>query len=628
MNNFSRQFMRSLMVAIILLVIGAGSAFADYAYYFPYFSSSTSKGEVIGLQLHNTTNEAADVKIAIMDPDGVTLKVESWQLASFGQRAAVIGADLTEAEGSFQVLSTKPLTGFAFLFANQMRVMYDMKMTQTALSKLDIPQVAQDAEWGMRILVANPGEDAVAVNVTYRAPEGSSPTAAYTFDLKAYGSAVVKLVDLMNGWNLPELSGGSLELVTDGAGVVAFATYDSLGSGGSFYAGIGAVDPTKQEDNFTSTRSQYAVVSCSAPGYGSGAHALIDVEKPRSVQENLLPAGSDIKMAAQGEFFYRIARSGSDSVTKFAATAPATPVWQYSTLGDEAASNPQSMIFASSTKAYIPRFNSDKMWVVNPETTTEAGFKTGAVDLSAYADADGLPEMTQGVVVNGKLFLVLQRLDQDNGWIPQTAYLVVIDTATNAEIDTKSPDSGDLKGIPLPVKNPWNIVYKDGKIYVNGVGSYASSWAGTPADYSGGIVSVDPSTYAVKMIIDDGDDDNHPYGNISMMTVVSATKGYFVAYAKTYDGDLEENDALYSFNPTTGVVSEAPIAAFPSGKVPSETSVSIPALGVDDSDKLWVASNTSSGGGSLTIINSDDDTVDQVQSLNLNPQGIAFGTWE
>ena len=618
MNNFSRQFGRSLMVAIILLVIGAGSAFADYAYYFPYFSNSTSKGEVIGLALANTTANTAKVKIAIINQAGVTQKVESWELPSYGQKADVIGADLNDIEGSFQVLSDQPLTGLAFLFAHQMRVMYDLPMTQTTVKKLEIPQAAQDTKWGMRILVANPGEAAATVALTYRAADGSRPTSKYTINLKAYGSVAVDLADLLADWNLTELDGGCLHLDSTGSGIVAFATYNTYNSGGTFYAGLSAVDPSKQEDNFTPTRSQYSVVSCSAPDFGSGAHALIDVEKPRAVQENLLPGKSDIKMAARGEFFYRIARFNGDSVTKFAATAPATPIWQYSTMDDQdamASSNPQSMIFASSTKAYIPRFNSDKMWVVNPETTTEAGFKTGAVDLSAYADVDGMPEMTQGVVVDGKLFLVLQRLDQDNGWAPQTAYLVVIDTATNTEIDTESPDSGNLKGIPLPVKNPWNIVYKDGKIYVNGVGSYASSWAGTPADYSGGIVSVDPSTYAVKMIVDDGDDDNHPYGNISGLTVVSATKGYLIAYAGWGD------NAIYSFNPTTGVVAEKPVDAFP-GKI------NITALGVDDLDNLWVASNTFSGGGILTIINSTDDTVDQVQSLNLNPQGIAFGTWE
>jgi len=82
-----------------------------------------------------------------------------------------------------------------------------------------------------------------------------------------------------------------------------------------------------------------------------------------------------------------------------------------------ATSNPQSLIFASDSKAYIPRFQSTKMWVVNPATTDESGFKLGTVDLSAYVDDDGLPEMTQGVVVGDKLFLLVQRLDQDNDWL-------------------------------------------------------------------------------------------------------------------------------------------------------------------------------------------------------------------
>ncbi len=619
MRVLSSHWLRSLLIAVVMLVFGAGVASADYAYYFPYFSSSASRGEVIALALTNTSASAAKVKIAVLDQNGVTETVESWDLAAHGQKAALIGTVLSEVEGSFQVLSDQPLTGLAFLFAHNMQVMYDLPMTQSPAAALDIPQAAQDGEWGMRIFVSNPGAEAVTVNLNYQASDGSAPTSASTVSLKAYGSTVFNVADLLPAWGLDGLSGGTLRLTTDGGKIVAFATYDTYNSGGTFYAGITAVDPTQQENNYTpAPRSQYAVVSCSAPDFGSGAHALVDVEKPRAVQENLLPTISDIKMAARGGYFYRIARYNGDSVTKFAASAPATPIWQYSTMDDAdagATSNPQSLIFASDSKAYIPRFESTRMWIVDPSTSTEAGFKTGEIDLSAYADADGAPEMTLGVVVDGKLFLLLQRLDKDDNFAPQTAYLVVINTATNQEIDTESEGSGDLKGIPLPVKNPWNIVYKDGKIYLNGVGSYASSWAGTPADYSGGIVSVDPSTYAVEMLVDDGDDTEHPYGNISGVTVVSASKGYFISYADWGD------NALYSFNPTTGAVAENPIAAF-SGKD------NISALGVDASGMLWVASNTFAGGGVLTIINPADDSVDQVQKLNLNPQGIAFGDWE
>ncbi|MEA1921157.1 MAG: hypothetical protein U9N63_00715 [Pseudomonadota bacterium] len=606
MKILSFRLLWTLMAVVVLSVFCAGAAFADYAYYFPYFSSSDSKGEVIGLALTNADGVKNDVKIVIKDQGGVTRKVEYWKLAPFGQQNAVIGADLDEVEGSFQVVSTRPLTGLAFLFTQQMTVMYDLPMTQSPVNKLDIPHTAQDTEWGMRIFVNNPKAKAVSVDITYRDGAGVGTISAYEVNLDAYGSAVINLADLLTYWNLPELSGGCLHLVTDGSGIVAFATYDSLKSGGSFYAGLEAVDPTKQL-----IRPQYAVVSCSAPGYTSGAHALIEVEKPRSVQENLLPTISDIKMAAQGEHFYRIDRRNGN-VTKFSATVPAAPIWQYSV----EASNPQSMIFVSESKAYITRLGSTKMWIVNPATTTEANFKIGEVELADYADADGSPDMTKGVVVGGKLFLLLQRLEY---WVPQTAYLVVIDTESNIEIDTQN-GAANLKGIPLPVKNPWDIVYRDGKIYLNGVGNAFSN----PVDFSGGIVSVDPDTYEVEMIVDDGDQDEHPYGNISGMTVVSATRGYFVTYAGWGD------NAIYGFNPTTGVVDESALAAFPLNPTPDEpdSGTNIANMNVDGQGNLWVASNTSSGGGLLTIINPADDSVDQEQSLELNPQGIAFGTWE
>ncbi len=622
MKILSLRLLQTLMAVVVLLVFCAASAFADYAYYFPYFSSSASKGELVGLALANSDDLSAEVSIVICDQGGVTKSVERWLLPPFGQQADIIGLGLDEVIGSFQVVSTRPLTGLCFLFANQVTVMYDMPMTQSLKSKLDIPHTAQDAVWGMEIMVSNPNAQAVGVQLTYRDESGHVDAHVHTVTLAANGSTVIALADVLTSWSLAQMLGGCLHLVTNGVGVVAFAAYDDLKNDGTFYTGLLAVDPTLQYDNFNPVRSQYTVVSCSAPDFGSGVHALLEVEKPRSVQDNLLPTISDIKMAAQGNCFYRIARYNGDSVIKFAASAPATPIWQFSTMDASdvmATSNPQSLIFAPATlaseaKAYIPRWESTKMWVVDPATTLEANFKIGEVELGDYADADGLPEMTNGVVIDGKLFLLLQRLDKDDGYAPQTPYLVVIDTDSNAEIDTQN-GAENLKGIPLPIKNPWNIVYKDGKIYVNGVGSYASSWSGTPADYSGGIVSIDPDTYEVEMLVDDGDDNEHPYGNISGLAVVSATRGYFISYAGWGD------NAIYGFNPSTGVVDESVLSAFSGG-------VNIPALGVDGQGNLWVASNTFSSGGLLTIINPIDDSVDQEQVLNLNPQGIVFGTWE
>ncbi|MEA3332534.1 MAG: hypothetical protein U9Q58_02935, partial [Pseudomonadota bacterium] len=446
MKILSCHLLRTLMAVVVLSVFCAGTAFADYAYYFPCFSSSESKGEMIGLALTNSDGLSADVSIMIYDHNGVTKAVERWILPPFGQQAAMIGQGLDEVVGSFQVVSTRPLTGLCFLFANHMAAMYDMPMTQTLKNKLDIPHTAQDAVWGMKIMVSNPNAQVVELQLTYRDELGIGNAHVYTETLAANGSTVIALADVITSWGMAHLRKGCLHLVMNGAGVVAFVTYDDLKSNGTFYAGLLAVDPTLQYDNFNPVRSQYAVVSCAAPDHGSGVHAFLEVEKPRSLQDNLLPTISDIKMATQGNCFYRVARYNGDSVTKFAASAPATPIWQYSTMDAAdamATSNPQSLIFAPATlaseaKAYIPRFESTKMWVVNPAAATEAGFKVGEVELGDYADVDGLPEMTQGVVVDGKLFLLLQRLDKEDGWAPQTPYLVVIDSDSNEEIDTQN----------------------------------------------------------------------------------------------------------------------------------------------------------------------------------------------
>ena len=195
---------------------------------------------------------------------------------------------------------------------------------------------------------------------------------------------------------------------------------------------------------------------------------------------------------------------------------------------------------------------------------------------------------------------------------------MVIDTATDQEIDTQAArgaDSGALKGIPLPIKNLWAIAYDktNDKIYVQGAGRFPSSWTGTPAEYSGGIVTIDPDDYKVEMLVDDGDSDTHPYGNLSGMTLVSNERGYFISYAGWGD------NAIWGFNPTTGVVDDAPVAAFSGGS-------GIATIAADSYGKLWVGGNDT-----VTVLDpANSDQVEQVIHLGLNPttDGIAFGTFE
>ncbi|GBC59819.1 hypothetical protein DENIS_0760 [Desulfonema ishimotonii] len=359
---------------------------------------------------------------------------------------------------------------------------------------------------------------------------------------------------------------------------------------------------------------QIAISVNAAADYSSGAHSVIDVNPmggPRSVQNDLLPTISDLGVAGFDRYFYRMERYMGDNITKFDVENPVTPIWQYSTLddGETASSNPHALIFASPEKAYLLRYGTAKAWIVNPSATTAAEFKIGELDLSAYADEDGIPEMTSGVIVNGRLFILLARLNRNDSWAPKQAYIAVFDIATDTEIDTGTGNDIGVGGIALPMTNPGTIQYisENGMIYIGCQGGYESSWSGTPAEYTGGILGLNPMSYALTTVLDDGDDANHPYGNISGMAVVSPEKGYFIGYAGYGD------NTLYTFNPTTGAVTGT-VAADLENK-------NIVALSVDQNGYLWAGNGTDAN---LTIINPTNDTVDEKVGTNLNPLALAF----
>jgi 3D (Asp-Asp-Asp) domain-containing protein len=352
------------------------------------------------------------------------------------------------------------------------------------------------------------------------------------------------------------------------------------------------------------TASVSAIIATVSADFSSGAHAVIseDTDGSRMALNDLVPTASDITVAASGDYFYRIERAfAGNNITRFANSDPQTVIWQYSTndAGSAVASNPIDMIFVNETKAYVLRYGTSKIWIVNPSATSEAEFKTGEIDLSVY-DADGVPEMANGVIVNGKLYVTLQRLESFA--VSQTAYVAIIDTATDIEIDANI--SGDtLKGIPLLTRNPTNIVYEpvSDSIYVQGSGSFF------PEEFTGGIEKIDLSSYTTTLIQDDGDASAAPYGLITEMAVVSDKILYFVGYASFAD------NTLYRMDLTTGDVQATAVASLLNSQIAYIT--------VDDSGLLWVSD---SANATVHIIDPVTDAEVDALSTNLNPDKVVF----
>jgi len=353
--------------------------------------------------------------------------------------------------------------------------------------------------------------------------------------------------------------------------------------------------------------TQTAVVATAASDFSSGAHSVISGEAHnRSVQDDILPAGSDVQTVSFGRYYYRIEKFMANHITKFDIADPDTDIWQFSTDVDESNSNPHDIIFASPTKAYVLRYGSPKAWIVNPSAKTETDFKIGELDLSHYEEGDGNPEMHSGIIVDGKLFITLQRIDFRPGWgnyVYHDSWVAVYDIDTDTEIDT-GRGNGTLKGIQLIANNAHAIQYcgENNSIYVQGTGNYNT-------DPTSGIDRIDlNNTYAVSSVIDDSDD--QPQGAISGMTIVSPTKGYFVGYAGWGD------TSLYPFNPTTGVI-ESSIDGLKNKSIGGMATGIYP----DKDGFVWVCNSTDER---VDIINPTSDSVVESIPLSLCPLNVAF----
>ncbi|MBF0245493.1 MAG: hypothetical protein HQL31_09525 [Planctomycetes bacterium] len=347
-----------------------------------------------------------------------------------------------------------------------------------------------------------------------------------------------------------------------------------------------------------------AVYMTVASDWTSAATSIVSADNLMTSNQVNPFTTTDVWVFGYGSYYYTLGRYGADFLERYDIANPGTRLYHYSTLdsSETSSQNPQELIFVSDTKAYLTRYASGTQWVVNPAASTEALFKTGVIDLSVYDEGDGSPEMKSGVTVGSKCFLLAQRL---NWYQPSyTPYAVVIDTASDTEINTGTAEAGSsLKGIALPARNPGKVVYLEslGKIFVQCTGQFAAYGGAYDREYSGGIATIDPVTYEASLLIDDGDALTGSYNGLFYdMAIVSATKGYLSVYGSW--GSL----SLRPFNPTTGTVGEV-ISGF--------SGVDIRSFGVDSQGRLWIATATG-----VSLLDPATDTVIQADiDLGLVP---------
>ncbi len=369
-------------------------------------------------------------------------------------------------------------------------------------------------------------------------------------------------------------------------------------------------------DNHHSDKPDFteaAVIATRTSGFDAGAVSLVDVDAPYTARNNLAPSDSDIFVKSGGDHYFVLKRFMTNQIARFEAGSPATPTYTYSTQSaEEVESNPSDLLIVSDTKAYLLRYGSGKLWIVNPSAATEAGFKTGEIDLSAY-DSDGVPEMTGGLIKDGKLYVAMQRLEFFDA--VKSSYVAVIDTSNDQEIDT-NPSASGLKGIELPVRNVSGLVSvpNSNRILVIAAGGFGT-FPSFITQYDGGIVSINPNGYIATLLLDDGSIAAHPFGQFTDLAVADDDRAYFIGST-----GFSANQTLYRFNPDSATPTPVAVAGF--------GPLALGSLAVDPSGKLWVGRNGAAAPG-ITVLGFENgaETVEKdLIDTNLIPINIDFVT--
>lgn len=284
--------------------------------------------------------------------------------------------------------------------------------------------------------------------------------------------------------------------------------------------------------------TEYAFV-VSTDYYSAAYYSTIEIEPPRQVRTNIGTVSIDpvVHYDYQENKVFVINRYLADNIQVIDPILGFATVAQYS-VGN--GSNPHDIRLASSQKAYVTRYEWKTLLMVNPYI----GDSLGTIDLSCFADADGIPEMDRMEIVGKRLFVSLNIINHTT-WLPDgPGKIAVIDVEADTIIDC-DPYSQGIQPIILPFQNPITEMRYDpcsSKIVLGCM----SVWG----DLLGGVISIDPSDLTISTIITE----DQLAGDIVDVLLTSDGKGYAIVLDPK---PWPENYArLVAFDPVSGTVTD------------------------------------------------------------------------
>lgn len=321
---------------------------------------------------------------------------------------------------------------------------------------------------------------------------------------------------------------------------------------------------TDTDSGYTAPDYSTAVVTTVSDDYASGVLATIDIDT-WTITDSVATAPTDNSVVAEDGMVYVLGRYGYDYIRVYEPGSWSEPVAEFS-LGDYA--NPQDVAMCGG-KLYVSSYGTSTLTTYDPSTW----LLNGAVDLGAYADADGIPEIAGMVELGDTLYVELQQLDQSSyPWLAAGGMVAAVDCATATVTQT-------WNGLINVTLREWPG--HDALIARTGV-YYRPNYT---LDLDGGVMVLDPATGLSNAYVSEATLGE----NITDLVMVDDVHGLMLT------GDADDISTAWCWNIETNAMTEL----FSTGSY-------LQGLGADDKGNAWIVARTyykdpSSQGGIITV---------------------------
>jgi hypothetical protein len=247
--------------------------------------------------------------------------------------------------------------------------------------------------------------------------------------------------------------------------------------------------------------------------YSAAYYSTVELLPPRDVHASISSVSTDaVAYYDESEnMVFVVNRFLADNIQIVDPGSGFATVGQYS-VGN--GSNPHDIRLAGG-KAYVTRYEWGTLFICDPYT----GDSLGAIDLTPFADSDGIPEMDRMAVAGGRLFVTLNSLDRQT-WLPDgPGKIAVIDVEADTLVDA-DPGTAGLQPIVLALPNPYGELRYDpcrDELAVGCLGAWGMM--------DGGVEVIDASALVSKGVIITELDLG---GDVSDAVLGPGTKGYAV----------------------------------------------------------------------------------------------------